>query len=458
MDYTVQTHTESQKEKEKKQTKTITKSVYPALALLALGCFAVLERAQATDLGGVLPGGNTADGAGVLTLLTTGFGNSGFGVYALYNDRIGSQNTATGYGALYMNNGFDNSAFGFAALPFNTTGGANTAIGSWALFRNETGFLNTATGVRALESNTAGTFNTAQGARALDGNTTGGGNTATGASALESNTTGNYNTAAGLSALRVNHIGSYNTATGDYALNDNDTGSNNTANGDNTLFNNNGDNNTAIGARALYSNTTGQGSMALGVGAGSNLTTGDNNIDIGNAGVAGESNTIRIGTQGTHMATYVAGIFGATVTEGVGVIVDTNGHLGTAVSSMRFKDEIKPMGKASEAILALKPVTFRYKSGKTNTPQFGLIAEDVAEVNPDLIVRDKGGKPYTVRYDQINAMLLNEFLKEHRTVQEQQKEIDVLKAKLKEQAAQIQKVNARFELGKPAPQTVLNDP
>jgi hypothetical protein len=457
MDYTVQTQTESQKEKEKKQMKTITKSVYPALALLALGCFGVLERAQATDLGGVLPGGNTADGAGVLTLLTTGFGNSGFGVYALYNDRTGSQNTATGYGALYMNNGLDNSAFGFAALPFNTTGGANTAIGSWALFRNETGFLNTATGVRALESNTGGTFNTAQGARALDGNTTGGGNTATGATALESNTTGNYNTAAGLSALRVNHIGSYNTATGDYALNDNDTGSNNTANGDNTLFNNNGDNNTAIGARALYSNTTGQGNMALGAGAGSNLTTGDNNIDIGNAGVAGESNTIRIGTQGTHMATYVAGIFGATVTEGVGVIVDINGHLGTAVSSMRFKDEIKPMDKASEAILTLKPVTFHYKTDAKGTPQFGLIAEEVAKVNSHLVIRDRDGQPYTVRYEAVNAMLINEFIREHHRVQAQQNDIDALKTELKDQRALIQKMSAQIELSKSSPRTVLND-
>jgi trimeric autotransporter adhesin len=204
----------------------------------------------------------------------------------------------------------------------------------------------------------------------------------------------------------------------------------------------------------------------LGFNAGANLTTGSKNIDIGNVGVAGESNKIRIGTRGIHTNTYIAGISGVTVAGGVGVIIDTNGHLGTVVSSVRFKDQIKPMDKASEAILALQPVTFRYKHelDPEGIPQFGLVAEEVAKVNPDLVARDAEGKVYTVRYEAVNAMLLNEFLKEHHKVQElqatvaqQQKGMEAVIARLKEQDSKIQKVNAQLELRKPAPQTVANN-
>jgi predicted ribosome quality control (RQC) complex YloA/Tae2 family protein len=230
-------------------------------------------------------------------------------------------------------------------------------------------------------------------------------------------------------------------------------------------------------------NTTGAGNIALGNFAGSNLTTGDNNIDIGNTGVAGEANTIRIGTIGTQTATYIAGIYTTPVAQGLVVKVDSTGHLGTVGSSERFKTEIKPMDKASEAILALKPVTFHYKKefDPEGIPQFGLVAEDVAKVNPDLVVRDGDGKVYTVRYEAVNAMLLNEFLKQHRTVQQlestvtkqeatitqqekdsqstaarQQREIKAVTASLKEQAVQIQKVSAKLEVSKPDPQTVSN--
>jgi Chaperone of endosialidase len=167
-------------------------------------------------------------------------------------------------------------------------------------------------------------------------------------------------------------------------------------------------------------NKTGGNNIALGYLAGYNLTSGSNNIDIGNKGVAAEANTIRIGTAGKQTATYVAGISGVTVASGLGVIIDTNGHLGTVVSSERFKDQIKPMDKASEAILALKPVTFRYKKelDPEGIPQFGLIAEQVKQVNSDLAVRDADGKVYTVRSEAVNAMLLNEFLKEHKKVTE----------------------------------------
>jgi uncharacterized coiled-coil protein SlyX len=203
------------------------------------------------------------------------------------------------------------------------------------------------------------------------------------------------------------------------------------------------------------------------------LTTGSNNIDIGSVGVAGESNKIRIGKVGTQSATFIAGIYGTTVSKGVAVYVSSSGLLGTVTSSARFKDDIKPMGQVSDALLALKPVTFHYKKeiDPDRTQQFGLVAEEVAKVNPDLVVRDDQGKIYTVRYEAVNAMLLNEFLKEHTTVQElkstvakqdaiiaqQQKGMEVLTASLKEQAAQIQKVSAQIELSKPAPRTVVNN-
>jgi hypothetical protein len=203
-------------------------------------------------------------------------------------------------------------------------------------------------------------------------------------------------------------------------------------------------------------NTTGSNNTAVGVGAGSSLTTGDNNIDIGNSGVDGESDTICIGSE-FQTRTFIAAIRVTTgIADAVNVVIDSNGQLG-ASSSRRFKREIKPMDQTSEAILALKPVTFHYKSDTTDTPQFGLIAEEVAKVNPDLVVRDKDGKPYSVRYDQVNAMLLNEFLKEHRKVQELGKGMEVLTAQLKAQAAQIQKVSAQLEVSRPAPQTALNN-
>jgi hypothetical protein len=192
----------------------------------------------------------------------------------------------------------------------------------------------------------------------------------------------------------------------------------------------------------------------LGFQAGLNLRNGSNNIYIGNAGgTSSESATIRIGTTDVQNATFIAGINGVTVPNGVGVIVGIDGKLGTVVSSERFKDAIKPMDKASEVILALQPVTFRYKKelDPDGTPQFGLVAEEVEKVNPDLVARDDHGKPYTVRYEAVNAMLLNEFLKEHRTVQELKKEIAAL-------TATVQKMSAQVEMSRPAPQTVVSNP
>ena len=228
-----------------------------------------------------------------------------------------------------------------------------------------------------------------------------------------------------------------------------------------------------VGVDALYGNTTGNNNIAVGYAAGLSLTGGNNKIDIGNLGAAGDSDTIRLGTNGYETNTYIAGIYGATVASGVGVIIDSGGHLGTITSSARFKDCIKPMDKASEAILSLQPVTFRYKHelDAVGIPQFGLVAEQVEKVNPDLVARDEHGKPFSVRYEAVNAMLLNEFLKEHKTVAEQkttiaqlqsdmarqQREIETLAATVREQAGLIQKVSAQISTTRPAPRLVVHN-
>jgi hypothetical protein len=185
----------------------------------------------------------------------------------------------------------------------------------------------------------------------------------------------------------------------------------------------------------------------LGNAAGTNNITGSNNIYIGNPGTHTDSSRIRIGTPGTQTKTFIAGISGATVPDGVGVIVGSNGQLGTIVSSERFKDEIKPMDKASEAILSLKPVSFRYKKelDPKGIPQFGLVAEDVAKADPDLVARDDNGKPYTVRYEAVNAMLLNEFVKEHRKVEEQQATIAKQERQINDLTASLQAVSDRVD-------------
>ena len=362
-------------------------------------------------------------------------------------------NTFLGDEALVNNTtGFGNTAIGSSALVNNTTGDVNTATGYNALYSNTTGFLNTATGTGALNNNTTGNSNTAVGSSALGNNTVGIGNTATGSAALYSNTTGNGNTAIGEAALTFNTTGYLNTAIGQYALDQNTTGCSNTAIGEGALLRNTtGFSNTAIGAGALDNNTTGSNNIAVGLLAGTSHTTGNNNIYIGSRGFPGEDRTIRIG-EPKHGRTFIAGVSGVTVAGGVGVIVDSNGQLGTVVSSERFKDGIKPMDKASEAILALKPVTFRYKHelDPKGIPQFGVVAEDVEKINPDLVAPDDEGKPYTVRYEAVNAMLLNEFLKARRQIDAQQKQIDAV-------TAAVQKVSAQLELSKSASQTVQNN-
>src|SRR6266849_3241522 len=439
------------------------------LVTLALACFALSPTARAVNPApdGGYPGQNTAEGDDALFSLTSGGDNTAVGFSALFNNTTGYFNTAVGDQALYNDaTGSSNTASGFLSLFSNTEGNENTATGTNALEFNTSGSHDTANGAFALLNNTFGNDNTANGYQALYSNTSGNDNAANGSQALYSNTGGQDNTANGFAALFSNTTGVSNTAAGRDALHYNTTGNANTAAGLNALVSNGSGNfNTATGVNALFNNTTGNSNIALGYQAGAKLTTGDNNIDIGNVGVAAESATIRIGTQGTQTATFIAGINGIAVS-GVAVKINSSGQLGVPPSSERFKDAIKPMDKASEAILALKPVTFRYKRqiDPDGIPQFGLVAEQVEKVNPDLVARDAKGKVYTVRYEAVNAMLLNEFLKEHRTVQElkstaakqeatiahQQKQIEAL-------SAGLQKVSAQIEVTKRAAQTVLNN-
>jgi hypothetical protein len=364
---------------------------------IAFACFALAPAGQAVVPApdGGYPGFTTAEGQNALKNLTTGSGNTAIGWYSLFRDTTGSFNTGVGAGTLLENTADENTATGTGALLSNTAANANTADGAFALLSNTTGIDNTAIGDRALFSNTTANGNTADGTFALFNNTTGADNTAIGDVTLVANITGLSN--------------------------------------------------TAIGVAALGSNTTGNGNVALGFNAGLNLTTGSNNIDIGNSGVAAESNTIRIGVQGTQTFTIIAGISNDMQGIGTPVIVTKDGFLGVQGSSKRFKDDIKSTDKASEALLALRPVTFRYKKeiDPAGTSQFGLIAEEVEKVNPDLVGRDKEGKPYTVRYDQVNAMLLNEFLKEHRKVEK-------LEATVADLAAQLQKISVHLEMNTPA--------
>jgi trimeric autotransporter adhesin len=435
---------------------------------------------------GGYPNFTTAEGTKALLHLTSGAANTGLGWSSLLNVTTGSFNTGVGAGTLALNTADSNTATGTAALLLNTTGTentangtaamvsnsagiANSAFGAFALNNNVDGNSNTGVGDRALLLNTSGGFNTATGSLALQSNTLGSDNTAVGAGSLESNT-GSENTAIGSGALLFNTTGTGSTATGFQALLNNTVANGNIAYGYQALLNNSGSAatasfNTAIGYRALTNQTSGTGNIALGAAAGDQIITGDGNIDIGNGGQFTDSRTIRIGQN--QLATYITAISG--VNEGgsgiLPVYINNLGRLGTQppASSRRFKHNIRPMDNASEGILALKPVAFRYKDDATNTSQFGLLAEDVAEVNPDLIMRDENGDIYTVRYEAVNAMLLNEFLKEHQTVQELgatiaelKTEIANLTATVKGQATQLERVTEVMAI-KSVPQSLASN-
>jgi len=378
------------------------------LITLALACVALLPPnafGVVPPPDGGYPGGNTAEGQNALLSRTTG--------------------------------GF-NAAIGWQSLRGLTTGSFNTGVGAGTLALNNAD-QNTATGAGALLSNTIGSFNTAHGAFALFTNTEGAGNTASGVLALFHNTIGNANTATGEAALLNNTSGNDNTANGDNALVNNATGEGNVAIGSQVLHSNtSGNSNTAVGGGALF-NSTGNENIAIGFSAGNNVSTASSVICIGLPG------------QDVSNSCYIGNIFNVTSSGGTAVFINSDGKLGTTTSSKRFKEEIKPMDKASEALFVLRPVAFRYKQeiDPARTRQLGLVAEDVEKVSPDLVVRDKEGKPHSVRYDQVNAMLLNEFLKEHRKVQELEKQVEKL-------AAGLQKVSAQIELKNPAAQMAAN--
>ena len=486
---------------------------------LALLYFAILPKAQAVipPPDGGYPGGNTAEGQNALLSRTTGGFNTALGWLSLRALTTGSYNTGVGAGTLVLNTGDQNTAVGTAALLLNTAGtnntavGAvallnntatgNTAIGSNALLNNTTGGTlgniqgldvgpNVAVGWQALESNTVASANTAVGYQALHsfitgpmgfeqlglctavgfqalGNATGGlGNDAFGYRALYNNTDGSGNTAIGLVALSSNTTGNSNTATGDSALRNNTSGSYNTANGAGALVNNaTGGANVAIGAQALNSNTAGFQNTAVGDAALANSISGNANIALGilaGSGVTTAENVICIGADGANVSDtcYIGNIFGETSASGVAVYVNSSHKLGTLTSSNRFKDDIKPMEHVSEALFGLKPVIFHYKKDidPAGMQQFGLVAEDVEKVNPALVVRDKEGKPYSVRYEQVNAMLLNEFLKEHRKNEEQEAKIARLQKQIEALTAGLQKVSAHLAAGKSAPHVVATNP
>jgi trimeric autotransporter adhesin len=405
---------------------------------------------------GCYPGFTTAEGCNALNSLTSGAGNTGVGWHSLFWDSTGSYNTGIGGGALALNNADSNTAVGAAALLLNTNG---TGVNS--------GTQNVAVGTDALVFNAGGSIPES-----------GSYNDAVGAFALFNNINGSDNNAFGNSALFSNINASNNTAVGGGALFNNDSlgggiGGENTAVGAEALQNNiDGRYNTAVGYEALQ-NSTGDYNTALGAGAGAALGLGSNNILIGDAGFSSSFDVISIGAipaSGTpYSRTYIGGIHDS-VEQDRPVYVDSQGHLGSPGSSRRYKEEIKPMDNASEALFALKPVTFRYKQqiDPSHRLSFGLVAEDVAKVSADLISRDKDGKPQTVRYEAVNAMLLNEFLKEHKKVEDlektfqttaaqQEKEITALLATVKAQAEQIQKVSAQVELHKASARAVQND-
>jgi trimeric autotransporter adhesin len=455
-----------------------------SIVALSLVCFTVpivpkaFGVAPAPD--GGYPGGNTAEGQDALLSLTTGGYNTAVGFLSLGTDSTSGLNTAIGAGALFANTADANTATGAGALLLTTSGFQNTATGALALLNNTTGESNTASGFDALFSNTEGAGNTANGAAALFGNTTGGGNTAVGAGALFANTTGGGNTAVGVNAYSQEDDGQNNTAIGVNA-GSSCTGTPGVANNTSVGANAYGgcDRTTTIGANAsgglmlntvvgFQANGGDTQNTVMGAFAASNLAVGAFNVicigAFAGSNLGSASNVISIGADGQNVdnSCYISNIWNQPGGSQA-VYVNADGKLGAQVSSSRFKEQIKPIEKASEALFFLKPVKFRYKKeiDPARMQQFGLVAEEVEKVNPDLVVRDKEGKPYSVRYEQVNAMLLNEFLREHRKVQElqandaeQQRELKALMATVKKQAAQIQRVSAQIETSERASQTV----
>jgi hypothetical protein len=362
-------------------------------------------------LNGVTGHSNTA--FGYYALSSTGSsatGNTGVGMSALSKNSTGADNTGVGASALYFNTtGSYNTAVGDSALGYNGVGSLNTALGHYTLLNNTSGTYNTATGESAMLVNTSGGFNSATGANALFSNTSGSYNTADGLNALYSNTSGGYNTANGVDALYFNTIGGYNTATGGYALYLNSTGKQNTSLGVNALYaNTTGANNVAVGFGALKSLTGhSSGNIALGTNAGFATKSGNNNIYIGHSGIsgAGESNVTRIGHVQTKV--FVAGIKGVPL-KGASVVVNAAGQLGVVASSARYKTNIRSLSSASDKLAQLRPVSYEYKT-EPGATHYGLIAEEVDKVMPELVVRDEQNRPESVQYQELIPLLLQQW-------------------------------------------------
>lgn len=356
-------------------------------------------------------------------------------------------NTAMGDSALGSYTGTYNSAFGYYTLFNNSSGYSNTALGAQSMYYNTTGHDNTASGVNTLLRNTTGNNNTAMGSNALFNNTTGGNNTANGLNTLYTNTTGYNNIATGTHALYLNDTGSSNTAVGVEALIHNTAGNDNVAIGGSALrYNSTGDLNTAIGGAALHSNTTGRGNIAIGFDAGLKVTTGNYNIEIGTGtyGTSDDNGVIRIGNSGTQTQTFIAGIAGVRSTGGVQVYINSAGQLGTLTSSERFKKDIKSIDDVSDKLLQLRPVSFVYKEDEKKELQYGLIAEEVARVYPELVQYDAEGKPFTVYYHLLTPLLLSELQKEHALVLSQQATLTAQQEKLDSQQAELASVNRKL--------------
>jgi len=395
---------------------------------------AFLPRAHAVSPppDGCYPNFTTAEGCNALKFLTSGVGNTGLGAFALYQGSDGGSNTGVGAAALVLNTADSNTAVGATALLLHTTGDTNTAIGRNALTNNQIGSDNNALGAFALFNNDSSGSGSA-----------------------------NFNNAFGRNALLNNVDGDENDAFGDDAMEENTTGAQNTAMGDD----------------ALDGNTTGNGNTAVGKEAGNSILDGNDNVVLGhNAGIGlmHASRNIAIGTEVAGPfadfddTCFIGSIFGEIVSDPgsqAAVFVDQFNVVGIFNSSRKYKHDIQSMDKASETLYRLKPVTFKFNSDWKGTTQYGLIAEEVAEVDPKLVVHDKNGQITSVHYEQINSMLLNEFLKEHKKVEElqaivaqQQKGLEILTTQLKEQAAQIQKVSAQLEIREPAGAVVVNKP
>ena len=448
------------------------------LITFSLVCFGLVQntRAISPPPDGCYPAVTTAEGCNALAGLTSGQANTGLGWFALFSAGNSNFNTAVGAGTLVFNTGDSNTAIGTAALLFNTAAADNTAVGTSALLNNDssgngTAQFNTAVGSETLQANVDGTENTAVGFQALSSNLASR-LTAVGTSALFANINATANTAIGDGTLVNNDamghgVANDNTAVGFTALSQNFEGANNTAVGSQALAlsdaNGNGlaNGNTAVGAAALASNLDGAGNTAVGAGA-LGTSSGSNNTAVGRqAGLTSGagSNNVYLGSDMAGVAdendhTYIRNINTTPLSGGGTEIVTVNvatGLLGHLSSSRRYKEEIQLMNDASETLYRLKPVTFRYKKeiDASQVLDYGLIAEDVADVDADLVVRDKNGQVESVRYTAVNAMLLNEFLKAHRQIDAQQKQIEAL-------TAGLQKVSAQIELSKPAPQTVMN--